>query len=81
MSRSDVWVLRAFAGWSTFVWVVLVNNMLFHSADKSWGFRAVHLVLAAVSLALAGLTLGVAHRAARRSDGADRVDPVSSGRR
>lgn len=68
MTRRDVWVLRGFAGWSTFVWVVLIKNMLFNSAHQTVGFRVVHLVLAAVSLTLAGLTFGVARRAAHRLD-------------
>ncbi len=68
MTRRDVWVLRGFAGWSTFVWVVLIKNMLMNSANQTLGFRVVHLVLAAVSLTFAGLTFGVAHRGARRLD-------------
>lgn len=77
MNRRDVWVLRGFAGWSTFVWVVLIKNMLFNSANQTVGFRVVHLVLAAVSLTFAGFTFGVAQRVARRLDPAPRAASVA----
>lgn len=46
-------VVVALAAWTTAVWVVRAIDIAFLS-DRSAGFVAVHLVLAAVSIGLAG---------------------------
>jgi hypothetical protein len=58
-------VLRASALWAVWVWVVLIRNMLTdHSA--TWGFRAVHIGLAIVSIAFALATWMIARTGRRR---------------
>ena len=65
MSRSAVWVLRAAALWSLWVWAVLVRNMVVDHSH-SLGFRVVHVVLAVISAAFAIATLVIAQRMARQ---------------
>jgi hypothetical protein len=65
MSRTGVWVLRASAIWAVWVWAVLVRNMLTDRVH-SVGFRAVHIVLAVISLAFAAATLVIAQRMSRQ---------------
>lgn len=65
MSRTSVWVLRASAAWAVWVWAVLVRNMLVDHTH-SLGFRAVHLVLAVISLGFAAATLVIAQRMSRQ---------------
>lgn len=43
-------LLRAFCVWNFLIWAVLTKNML-TSNTHDWGFRLVHLALAAISLA------------------------------
>ncbi|HEX6167003.1 MAG TPA: hypothetical protein VFZ30_09465 [Acidimicrobiales bacterium] len=57
---ASVVAVGALAGWSVLVWVVRDVRIL--AADHSGGFKAVHTVLAVVSVALAAL----AWREARR---------------
>ena len=68
MSRRGSLVVRVFAGWTVFVWAVLVRNML-GDHTHTVGFRAVHIGLAAVSISLAVATwLAVGRsRTARRA--------------
>ena len=54
-------MLRAFSLWSLFVWGVLIRNML-KDHTHGFGFRAVHIVLAIVSLTFAALTWQIASR-------------------
>jgi len=61
MSRRDRLVLRAFSLWSLFVWGVLIRNML-KDHTHGFGFRAVHIALAVVSLTFAALTWQIAGR-------------------
>jgi hypothetical protein len=65
VSRTSVWVLRASAAWAVWVWAVLVRNMLVDHTH-SLGFRAVHLVLAVISLGFAAATLVIAQRMSRQ---------------
>ena len=65
MSRRDRLVLRAFSLWSLFVWGVLIRNML-KDHTHGFGFRAVHIALAIVSLTFAALTWQIASRSLRR---------------
>lgn len=66
MARRDSLVLRVFAGWTVFVWAVLVRNML-KDSTHTIGFRVVHIGLAVVSITLAVLAWGVSTRLRRRS--------------
>ncbi len=65
MSRTDALILRSAAVWTIFVWVTRMRNIL-GDDTRSTGFKAVHLVLAIVSVAFAVAILGVASRNRRR---------------
>ncbi len=65
MSRRDTLLLRATALWTFFIWAVFVRNLLRDDARPA-GFKAVHLTLAAVSVALAVGIWRVASRARAR---------------
>jgi hypothetical protein len=51
MTRTHANILRAFAAWTVFVWVVRIRNIW--GDDRSVGFKAVHSLLAIVSVAFA----------------------------
>lgn len=68
MSRRDALLLRGFAGWTIFIWSTRILNILRDSdPDHGFGFKAVHVVLAAVSVAFALAALGVVARARRHA--------------
>lgn len=73
MSRRDALLLRAFAGWTIFIWTTRILNILRDSdPDHGFGFKAVHVVLATVSVAFAFAALGVVARSRNRvSAGSD----------
>ena len=58
-------MLRAFSVWTVYVWVTRIVNIL--GDDHSAGFKAVHTMLALVSVAFALAILGVASRNRRRA--------------
>ncbi len=64
MKFKEALVLRAFAAWTVFVWVVFVRNIL--GQNHSFGFKAIHVLLALVSVAFAVLCLGVVRQVRRR---------------
>ncbi len=66
MSRVDALILRSAAAWTIFIWVTRINNIL-GDETRSTGFKAVHVVLALVSVAFAVAILGVASRNRRRA--------------
>ena len=66
MSRADAIILRSAAVWTIFVWVTRMRNIL-GDDTRSIGFKAVHMVLAIVSVAFAVAILGVASRNRRRA--------------
>ncbi len=66
MSRADAFILRAAAVWTIFIWVTRIRNIL-GDETRSTGFKAVHVVLALVSVAFAIAILGVASRNRRRA--------------
>ncbi len=66
MSRTDALILRTAAAWTIFIWVTRIRNML-GDETRSTGFKAVHTVLALVSVAFAIAILGVAARNRRRA--------------
>ncbi len=66
MSRTDALILRTAAAWTVFIWVTRIRNIL-GDDTRSTGFKAVHTVLAIVSVAFAVAILGVASRGRRRA--------------
>ena len=66
MTRRDALVLRAFAVWTVFIWANRVWNLLGED-DRSAGFKLVHIVLAAVSVAFAVVTWGIVRKVRERS--------------
>ena len=66
MSRTDALILRTAAAWTIFIWVTRIRNIL-GDETRSTGFKAVHSVLALVSVAFAIAILGVASRNRRRA--------------
>ena len=66
MSKSDALILRIAAAWTIFIWVTRIRNIL-GDETRSTGFKAVHTVLALVSVAFAIAILGVASRNRRRA--------------
>ena len=66
MSRIDALILRSAAVWTIFVWVTRMRNIL-GDDTRSTGFKAVHMILAIVSVAFAVAILGVASRNRRRA--------------
>jgi hypothetical protein len=66
VSRTDALILRSAAVWTIFVWVTRMRNIL-GDDTRSTGFKAVHMILAIVSVAFAVAILGVASRNRRRA--------------
>jgi hypothetical protein len=66
VSRTDALILRTAAAWTVFIWVTRIRNIL-GDETRSTGFKAVHSVLALVSVAFAIAILGVASRNRRRA--------------
>jgi hypothetical protein len=52
--------LRAFAIWTIFVWATRIKNVF--DQDRGFGFIAVHVALALVSVAFAAGTFAVVRR-------------------
>ncbi|HVM03919.1 MAG TPA: hypothetical protein VM242_02000 [Acidimicrobiales bacterium] len=69
MSSRDALVLRAFAGWTVFVWGNRIWNIL-RDGEHGAAFKVVHLALALVSVAFAVAAWSIVTRNRRR----DRVD-------
>ncbi len=68
MSRRDALLLRAFAGWTIFIWATRILNIIRdNDPDHGFGFKAVHIVLAGVSVTLALAALGVVARCRNRA--------------
>ena len=59
-SRDRLW-LRVTVGWTLFVWLVFTKNIV-GDPKHSFGFKAVHVALAVVSIALALVVWGIASR-------------------
>lgn len=63
MSRRDALVIRAFAVWTVYVWVTRLWNLLRDSdPEHGFGFKAVHSLLALVSVAFAVVTWRIVSR-------------------
>ena len=75
MSSRDALVLRGFVVWTVYVWGTRIWNIV-GDETRSFGFKAVHVVLALVSVAFAVATWVIVSRNRRRArPGADA--PVS----
>ena len=73
MTRRQALVLRGFALWTVYVWVTRMWNILRdHTKGHGAGFKAVHAVLAVVSIAFAvaawQAVTAIQRRAASRED-------------
>lgn len=64
MTPTSRLVLRAFALWTIWVWGTRIWNIV-GDDTRSTGFKVVHVVLAAVSVAFAVATLVIAQRSRR----------------
>ncbi len=73
MSSREALVLRAFAVWTVYVWGTRIGNIVCDES-RSFGFKAVHVVLALVSVAFAVAAWVIVSRNRRRS----RVDRTVS---
>jgi hypothetical protein len=69
MSRRDAFVLRAFAGWTVYVWGTRIWNIV-RDEEHGFAFKAVHSVLALVSVAFAVAAWSIVARN-RKRDGVD----------
>ena len=70
MSRTTVRLITAFAGWTLFVWVTRIWNIL-GDDERTAGFKVVHSVIALISVGLAVAALVAVRRevsAARTAD-------------
>jgi hypothetical protein len=67
MSRSSTLILRAFAVWTVYVWGTRIWNVL-GDDSRGFGFKAVHVVLALISVAFAVATWFVVRKERRRAD-------------
>ena len=61
-----MWTLRAFAVWTVWVWLTRIGNVL-GDDERGFGFKAVHVALALVSVAFAAVTWRIAARSRSRS--------------
>lgn len=77
MSRSEALVLRAFCVWTVYVWVTRIWNIWGDDA-RDFSFKAVHTVLAVVSVGFAVLAWRIVSRNRRRAR-AGHLDPAESG--
>jgi hypothetical protein len=64
-SRDRIW-LRVAAGWTFFVWLVFTRNIV-GDPKHSFGFKAVHVTLAVISLGLGAMVWAVASRGKARA--------------
>jgi hypothetical protein len=72
--RSEALVLRAFCVWTVYVWVTRIWN-IWGDDTRDFSFKAVHTVLAVISVGFAVFAWRIVSRNRRRSRAA-RVDGV-----
>jgi predicted branched-subunit amino acid permease len=65
MTRGEAIVLRVFAVWTTWVWGTRIGNVM-GDDSRSTAFKAVHVVLAIISVAFAIATWVIVRRVRRR---------------
>ena len=74
MTTRERLVLRVFAVWTVYVWGTRIWNTI-GDPDHSFAFKAVHVTLALVSVALAVASWVVVSRARRRARDAASAHP------
>ena len=79
MTRRAAVFLYAFAGWTLFVWVVFIRNVV-KDHTRSSGFKAVHITLAVISIAFAAGSVAVVGRTRRQDNKTPVDDAVASPR-
>jgi hypothetical protein len=78
MSRRAAWTLIALCAWTLWVWITRV--WVIAGQDQSMGFKVVHGILAAGSIAF-GLAAGwIGYRGLRRGNSTDREAPTTKER-
>ena len=77
MTRGQANVIRAFSIWTVYVWVTRMWNIA--RDDQSFGFKAVHSVLAIISIAFAVAAWIVVSRLRRRQLARASAQPESVG--
>jgi hypothetical protein len=65
MSKSHALVLRAFAAWTVYVWGTRIGNVI-GDDTRGFAFKAVHVVLALISVVFAVATWVIVWRNRRR---------------
>ena len=66
MFRSEALVLRAFCVWTVYVWVTRIWN-IWGDDSRDFSFKAVHTVLAVISVGFAVFAWRIVSRNRRRS--------------
>jgi hypothetical protein len=64
VTKRAAWVLLAAAGWTFFIWITRIGNIL-GDDDRSAGFKVVHVILALISVAFAAAITVIAVRGLR----------------
>ena len=80
MSRRDELILRAAAVWTVWIWGTRIWNIV-DDKKHSFGFKAVHVALALVSVGFALAIWGVANHGRRGRDGVEPQARAASRRR
>jgi hypothetical protein len=80
MTRGEANVIRAFVLWTLFVWLVRVRNIV-GDPEHSFGFKAVHVALAVVSVAFAVAAWIVVMRNRRKGRPVDRSESSATASR
>jgi membrane protein implicated in regulation of membrane protease activity len=65
VTRREALLIRAFCAWTVYVWATRIWNII-GDDTRSFGFKAVHTVLAVISVAFAVLVWRVVHRVRHR---------------
>jgi hypothetical protein len=78
VARREALVLRAFCAWTVYVWVTRIWNIWGDDA-RGLSFKAVHTVLAVVSIGFAVVAWRIVSRNRRRSRAAGAEGVVESG--
>ncbi|CAA9217336.1 MAG: hypothetical protein AVDCRST_MAG76-488 [uncultured Acidimicrobiales bacterium] len=77
LTRNQALLLRAFSGWTIYVWVTRMWN-IWRDDARDVPFKAVHSMLALVSIALALAALVVVQRNRRSAPSAPERDQVDA---
>lgn len=78
MTKKHVWIVRAAALWTLYVWGVLVRNMIIDTTN-TLAFRVVHIGLAIISFAFAAAIWWVSNLISREIKGRSNRDDAANG--